>query len=365
MRRTTFRALLTAAGIAGLAVAFACGDDSHSPIPDGTTADGGLDDANGWPDSRPQSDGTPQHDGPVPAQCTQDFCVDPENGDDDNGDGTATNPFRSITKALTAAGIDQSIGVWPGTCNMPNGEVFPLTLHQGTVLRALPRGSDKAIIAGGAPTFLCADGANVRGFEIRPTGTAFSCQSTGQMIIERNDILPASVAAVTVETDSVHVELLSNWFAGTRPNSIAVQAVNVASQVVLDNNVYSGDHGTALDFAGAVVATGTAELVIGADIGIRVSGPATLTLRGSEIRDGLTGVLVEAGTGAAIVDLGTSADLGGNTLTGNATADLCLRANIEVEAVGNTWDATQPSQQATCDSGVDIGIEGSGSVVLE
>lgn len=366
MRRNSSRIWSVAVLTVFAAITFTCGDDSHTPIPDSATGDGGPGDANGWPDSTPRPDGPPpQNDGPPAAQCTQDYCVDPENGDDTNGDGTAANPYRSITMALSVATANQSIGVWTGTCNMPNGEQFPLTLHQGTVLRALPRGTDPTIIMGGAPTFICADGAHVRGFEIRPTGTAFSCQSPGQMTIERNDILPTGQPAITVETDSVLVELLSNWFAGTRPTSVAVQAVNVQSQVTLDNNVYSGDHGTALDFAGAVVVNATAELIIGADTGIQVTGPVTLTARACEIREGLYGVLIDQGTGNAVVDLGTSSDAGLNTLVLNLTADLCLRANVTVDAVGNTWDATQPSQQASCDSGVDIGNEGSGSVVWQ
>lgn len=334
-----------------------CKEESSSQVP----IEAGLPDG-GW-DAAPIMDSLPL-DSTVNEPCIEDLCVDPQDGDDGSGDGSPSNPFRTITAALAAASDGESIGVLPGTCDTSNGEQFPLVLKTGSEVVSVLHAGQSVVVSGGSPTFLCADGAVVQGFEIRPAGSAFGCAGSGSMSIVRNNILLATLPGVSVEADGAQVEIMSNWFPSDRPSSTAVRAWDVSAQIVLDRNVYSGSMGTVLSLSGQVAALLSGEYMSDATIGIEIAGSASVELRSSTISSCQTGILiVEGSTGD--VDLGTSMDPGQNEITGNSQADLCLRADITVQAVGNVWDHTPPEEQTACTLAADIGIESSGTVVTE
>jgi uncharacterized repeat protein (TIGR01451 family) len=60
--------------------------------------------------------------------------VDAVNGNNVTGNGSATSPWRTITKALTHVAPGDTIRVLPGTYDAAIGEMFPLALRSGLTL---------------------------------------------------------------------------------------------------------------------------------------------------------------------------------------------------------------------------------------
>lgn len=76
--------------------------------------------------------------------------VDAVNGNDDTGDGSSANPYRTITKALTVS--TGSLGIYAATGNysQATGEVFPLQLKPATTLYCSGGGNSTVIDATGS-----------------------------------------------------------------------------------------------------------------------------------------------------------------------------------------------------------------------
>ena len=68
-------------------------------------------------------------------------------GSDDTGDGTDASPFRSITKALSVASGVPVVKIGAGSYSAEYGEVFPLEIPEGTILRG--EGASETTIDGG------------------------------------------------------------------------------------------------------------------------------------------------------------------------------------------------------------------------
>ena len=66
------------------------------------------------------------------------------------------------------------------------------------------------------------------------------------------------------------------------------------------------------------------------------SQDVTLIMRGCTVTGNQLGVSANTG---AVVDLGTVSDPGANVLQGNLLVGLDVSSNLQVSAVGNTWNA--------------------------
>lgn len=64
-----------------------------------------------------------------------DIYVDSPNGSDVDGTGSAQNPYKTITKALSEAQNGDVVTVQPGIYDTPNGETFPITIPDGVTLQ--------------------------------------------------------------------------------------------------------------------------------------------------------------------------------------------------------------------------------------
>jgi hypothetical protein len=115
-------------------------------------------------------------------------------------------------------------------------------------------------------------------------------------------------------------------------------ATIIADGVSLTNNgfgiIWTGAPGSSIDMKNSIVT--------GNGTGIQVNGSSgSLKLRGSNVSNNTdSGVAVFA---SVATDLGTQADPGGNTFTGNVTQG--IKVNLSdgqtAQAVGNTWNANQ------------------------
>jgi len=61
--------------------------------------------------------------------------VDAANGSDTQGDGSRSNPFKTITYAISRASAGSIIQLLPGVYSAESGEVFPIRLKAGLILR--------------------------------------------------------------------------------------------------------------------------------------------------------------------------------------------------------------------------------------
>ncbi len=337
-----------------------CGDSGGDVTGDASTND--LEDGVAWNDSSLFPDS--RIDTGSEIICEDDLCVDPENGDDEAGDGSGANPFRTITKALEGASSGMSIGVWPGTLDLQNGEVFPLHLPESTTLRAVMPSED-TIISGGAPTLDVGAGVTVRGFIILPAGSAIEVSRPGDVLIERNTIHSDALPGVKVIGENVQLTLDSNWFAGSLITSTAIDSRDVPSAIVFTGNVYSGALAYGVRLSDGCEADFLNEYFSGVDIAVEITGEADVFVRDTQAFSGSIGFLVGESTENASVDLGTEDDPGGNALTGNDQADLCVSSGAVVYAIGNTWDNDPPEQSSECSEGVDIGVAQGGQVIIE
>ncbi len=92
--------------------------------------------------------GLVSHSSPVTitADASCDAWVDAVNGDDTNGDGTASAPWKTITKAISSiADTVKRINVKPGTYDTALGETFPIAVPDGVVLRGTSTAADVII----------------------------------------------------------------------------------------------------------------------------------------------------------------------------------------------------------------------------
>jgi hypothetical protein len=99
-------------------------------LPDGSPDGDGSAGEPGGIDSGPgDSDGGPDASGRRIAY------VDAAGGDDANDGATPANPFRTITRALGSAVSGDVVQLGPGTYDAALGEVFPLVVPEGVILR--------------------------------------------------------------------------------------------------------------------------------------------------------------------------------------------------------------------------------------
>ncbi len=336
-----------------------CGDSGSGDKVDAHVPDDGDTE---WMDSSPQPDDA-RVDGGVIGSCIQDLCVDPESGDDEDGDGSAQNPYRTITRALQDASSGMSIGVWPGKLDISNGEEFPLNLPGDMVLIAIVPSED-ANIVGGSPAIDMGGGDVVRGFTIKPVGAAIRISRPGNVLLENNVIQAASLPGVEIEMSEVVLTADSNWFVGSVFGGTAIDARQGAT-LVLDGNAYSGDFGYGVRVGDGGVAEFASEYFLGIGTAIEATGDVEVVVRNSTMELGSFGFVAGEGTENALLDLGTVDNPGGNFLVRNDNADLCVISEAVVYAVGNTWDNDPPEQGVECEGGIDIGVVSGGNVILE
>lgn len=199
---------------------------------------------------------------------------------------------------------------------------FAVTLQGGAVTSSTFEGG-AGVLVDGAGTVGALIQNNVfatvhRGVEGCPTG----CDA----LIEQNSFTSSVLVPITLYTGSLAI-VRSNTITGS--GTVGIQAAVGNTQILL--NTFS-----ATSYTGGALA---------------LAGPHTV--RGNTIQSTSKDAVVANGD----VDLGTVADAGGNVL--GAGAAVGLRANGNVQAVGNSWAHTPPG------CGVDaILANGTSSVVL-
>jgi parallel beta-helix repeat protein len=292
--------------------------------------------------------------------------VDAANGSDTQGDGSRSNPFKTITYAISRAPAGSIIQLLPGVYSVESGEVFPIRLKAGLILRGdeSTLGEGYLIDGGGtyiSPTLarqnvalLAETGSEVRGVTLRNQGRrgyALWIESASPRIL--NNSFVGSIH------DGIFIAGASNpWIEGNRFYKNGANGISVlgTSQPTIVNNLFQETgFGLTIDQRSAPIVRHNR--ILQNRTGVVVGGSARPILRNNliarNLETGLTAIT------NAQPDLGTASDPGNNIFEGNgqydilnATRGLRLNANGnqlagktkgELDLAGQTTVAALPS----------------------
>ncbi len=112
---------------------------------------------------------------------------------------------------------------------------------------------------------------------------------------------------------------------------------------------WAGRSGGSIDIKNSTISGSTTPNSIGAGILLSGNSATSFKLRGSTISGGAQDAISLNNVPSATIDLGTAANPGGNTFTGNAATGLHIvftPGQTVIDAVGNTWIANQQGADA-------------------
>jgi parallel beta-helix repeat protein len=263
-----------------------------------------------------------------------------------DGSGAGSNegaPYRSITYALQQAKANTVIQLAPGSYTKDTGEVFPLVVKPGVILRGdeANKGQTVLVIGSGpyvSPTFASQNvtiraerSSEVRGLTVtNPSsrGTALWVESTNPGI--RNNTFSNSLRDGIFVTGTGAPVIADNVFTQNKGNGVSLAR---AAQGEIRGNLFQNT-GFGIAIGGTSAPTIEGNQVIQNTDGIVVSDSARPVLRKNVIesntRDGVVAIT------NAQPDLGTAENPGSNTIQNNGRYDLynATRSNTIV-AVGN------------------------------
>jgi len=295
------------------------------------------------------------------------YYVNDDTGSDSN-DGSESDPFMTITRALAETDAGDTVVVAPGFYDQDLGESFPIDIPDSVLLLGNPvtqgTGSDSTIISGWGTvnttynaTVVGGDGAKISGFMILlQTTDAFHVavfndnndlsvvsntiysywggiylSGGGSTIIENNRFRAPSAILYCIQSSSTGtVSIKNNDFSLSSTYAVGISG----GTPLVENNYFSGNY-----------INGT----------FRISSDASPILRNNNFEIvSNPAVLV---TGTAAPDLGTSVDPGFNVFAGSNTVAVRCESSGKIYAIGNTWHNEPP----ICES--DIVVDGDGVVV--
>ncbi len=292
--------------------------------------------------------------------------VDATNGSDTQGDGSRNNPFKTITYAISRAPAGSIIQLLPGVYSAESGEVFPIRLKAGLILRGDESTLGEGYLIDGGGTYMsptlarqnvalvAETGSEVRGVTLRNQGRrgyALWVESASPRIL--NNSFVGSIH------DGIFIAGASNpWIEGNRFYKNGANGISVlgTSQPTIVNNLFQETgFGLTIDQRSAPIVRNNR--ILQNRTGIVVGGSARPILRNNLIARNLETGLTAITT--AQPDLGTASEPGNNIFEGNgqydihnATRGLRLNANGnqlagktkgELDLAGQTTVAALPS----------------------
>jgi parallel beta-helix repeat protein len=316
--------------------------------------------------------------------------VDSSEGNDRTGDGSSTDPFKTITRALEAASSGDKIKVKVGNAyDEANGEVFPLRMKGGVDMEGLRiyaiNGSLMPVIQGGASyaipgdtdryvSILGADDATISGFRFYSTntpgatygskdGTSILCDGTSPTI-EGNEFTGYGHAGIAT-LGSAHPVIRDNEFQGWAslwsPNwgitlygeSYPVIESNEftgtngvdcsdRSHPTIDGNTFSCQHPGEGSSVGISTKGESNPTIINNDIsgngdyGIIVRMDSTPVIQDNVITNNPTGIFIGGGVNQNPDIGGGGRSHGGNTFN-NTNWDIENWTGNTISAKGNGW----------------------------
>lgn len=277
--------------------------------------------------------------------------VNPTTGKDINS-GSATSPFKTLTKALTSA-EETTVKLANGTYNTASGEVFPLVIPAGVIVLGDEPSKGKGILITGSgnyssPTFANQNitlrletDAQLRGVTITngvDKGTGVWIESTSPLIVN-NTFSNCGREGIFV-TGTAKPLIFDNLFVANAASGIFL--VRNAKGEVRRNLCQKTGYGIAISDNGAPLIADNQ--LISNSAGVFLSRDARPVLRRNLIEKNISGVVA---TGNAQPDLGSSQDPAGNILRDNSQADLQNSSSSTLTSVGNQLNPAQVKGSVT------------------
>jgi parallel beta-helix repeat protein len=262
----------------------------------------------------------------------------------ENGDGSASTPFKTITQALQQAGSDSIIKLAAGTYSRESGEKFPLRLKPRVTLQgdSSSKGSNIIIKGGGmymSPTFarqdvaiLGADDAVLMGVTVtnsNPRGYGLWIESSSPTVTN-NTFTGSNHDGISVTGDSAPI-VRNNRFIQNGANGITIYGI---SKPEIRENVFE-QTGYGINVAQRAAPLIAENRIINNRTGV-VSQAFTKPVLRNNIIEGNKedGVVAIANSQP---DLGTSTEPGNNQFRQNGRYDINSSAakRVTISAVGN------------------------------
>jgi len=244
--------------------------------------------------------------------------VDVNKGSDITGDGSQANPFRTVTKAMSAVLPGWTVYVEAGSYNANTGETFPIQIPQGVSL--ICNGpSYSTVLEGGT-------GITLRG---GPGSSIYGCKITGdRAVTDGGNVITVSNCwidgASTFYTTGVEVmadsTITGSTITGFYSENVWVRSGN---PVITNNRIEnSGFDGIKIDSGNPLVNGNT--FLNNVDNGVKVSGGSP-SINGNTFDSNNNGVNV----------IGGSPNIANNTFNDNYFSGISVSGGIPVIS-GNT-----------------------------
>lgn len=272
--------------------------------------------------------------------------VNPNIGTDTVADNSQSTPYRTIAYAMQQASSGTAIQLASGSYTNKNGEIFPIVVKQGVILRGdeSTKGQTIKIIGGGyyiSPT-LSAQNVTVRaekdseisGLSItnpNTRGTALWIESSNPTV--KNNTFSNSNREGVFLSGTANPKIEDNIFTKNLGNGISIAKMSTGE---IRNNVIDNTG------IGIVVSESASPAIAQNRIlknrqGVDVGGDATPLLRNNIIENNRENGVVA--TGNAGPNLGTKASPGQNRIRNNGQYDIYnVTRNNTIFAVGNDID---------------------------
>jgi parallel beta-helix repeat protein len=270
---------------------------------------------------------------------------------ENDGNGSESAPFKTITRALEVAEPNSTIVLSPGTYDESSGETFPIRLKPGVSIQgdSKSRGSNIAIKGGGtfmSPTFarqnitiLGANQASMSGVTVtnpNPRGYGLWIESSSPVVSE-NTFTGNSHDGISI-TGNSSPTVRSNYFYKNGANGITIYGT---SRPEVRENVFE-ETGFGIN-----IAQKAAPLLVGNRITKNRSGIVAQANARPVLRDNV----IEGNTEDGVVaiansqpDMGTKAEPGKNVFRQNGRYDInTSAAKLVIPAFGNQLANAQTS----------------------
>jgi parallel beta-helix repeat protein len=283
---------------------------------------------------------------PLTTVATSVIYVNPTSGNDQPSAGkTEAAPYRTISFALQQATAGTIVQLASGNYVKENGEVFPLTLKPGVIVRGdeaskgqttLIQGSGGIIsktFAGQNVTILAAQGSELRGVTV----TNLASRGTGVWVEDTNPTIANSTFTNSVRegvfiTGAANPIITDSVFTKNQGNGISIAK---SAQGTIKNNLFF-DTGFGLAIGGNSTPVVTGNQINQNQDGLFISDNARPILRNNTITENKADGVVA--TSSAQPDLGTNDNPGNNTIRNNKQYDLNNSTKGTLVAIGNNID---------------------------
>ncbi len=270
--------------------------------------------------------------------------VNPETGSDTAGAGSSqTQPYKTITYALSQAQPGTIIQLAPGTYSAASGETFPLLIKPGVTLRGDESTKGQGILIQGSGTYISPTFARQN----------VTVRADKNSVIAGVTITNPDSRGTAVWIESANPTITNNTFTNSVREGVFVTGT---ANPKIENNVFIENKGNGVSVAKSASGEIRNNLFQNTGFGLAIGGTSTPLIEGNQILQNIDGIYISesakpvlrknviqnnkrdgvVATINAAPDLGTAASPGDNLIRNNARYDLnnATKSN-KIVAIGN------------------------------